>query len=488
MTAPPLIRTLACLAACASAIALSALAWAAPPATAQCGAESRRELHVTAYRSGWPTFAFVREIREVDLPAGSVSLSLSDVPDTVQRETVGMKVLEGAPLDVLEQTFGYDLLGPRALMRAAQGESIVLDHANAHSGELQPVPARVTATNDQGTVLQTQEGYTFDLGAERTRFARLPAQLSARPTLRWLANSPSAGKRRIELTYLMRGMGWSADYVATISRDASKLDLASWITFNNGTSVRLDHTHLALVAGQVNRVHEGNIRDEAQTIVLRHATLGAAERAPSRESLGELHLYKVPTPTDLEAHSVKNIQLFSLASVPIRRRWSAQLWVHPERTHATQTESPTLEFEFANDRKSNAGTPLPAGTVRVMAPDQKGTAHLVATTSIKDTPEGEKVALQAGRVADVRFVLKQTNYESAWFGAKKATFSLEMRNRSRQGGTARVDLHAGGDVQLEVTGAQVTRPSAATWRIEVPLATGETKKVPVIARREPRRP
>jgi len=488
MNTPTVLRALTLAATCAAAITLSTAASAAPPSSVGCGAEARRELHVTAYRHGWPTFAFVREIREVDVPAGGVSLSLSDVPETVQRETVRMKVLQGPPLEILEQTFGFDLLGPRSLMRAAQGDTIVLDHANAHTGELQPVGARVTATNDQGTVLQTQEGYTFDLYAERTRFARVPPQLSARPTLRWLATSPSAGKRRIELTYLIHGMGWSADYVATVSRDSSKLDLTSWITFNNDTSVRLEAAHLGLVAGQVNRVAADRLRNEEVGLMARQSVLSAAERRPARESLGELHLYKVATPTDLDPHSVKNIQLFSLSSVPIRRRWASQFWVYPERTHAQQIEFPTLEFEFTNDRKSNAGIPLPSGTVRVMAPDQKGNAHLVATTSVRDTPEDEKLSLQAGRVADVRFVLKQTHFESAWFGAKKATYSLEMRNRARQGGVARVELHAGGDVQLEVIGAQVSRPSAATWRIEVPLATGETKKIQVVARREPRRP
>ena len=109
----------------------------------------------------------------------------------------------------------------------------------------------------------------------------------------------------------------------------------------------------------------------------------------------------------------------------------------------------------------------------------------MATTSIADTPEGEKVKLNAGRVGDVVCVLKQTAFHSAWFGSRHAEWKLELRNRGRTAGVAQVDLHASGSVEIEVPGAKVTRPSSTIVRIEAPLAPGQTQTFKVEARRAP---
>jgi len=135
-----------------------------------------------------------------------------------------------------------------------------------------------------------------------------------------------------------------------------------------------------------------------------------------------------------------------------------------------------------NDEKSNAGVAIPGGNVRVMTPDRRGTPHMVALSSVQDTPKGEKVTLDLGPVGDVRFRLVQNDYKTSLLRSREATYTLELRSGAAHAGTARVDLHAGGEVQLEVTGATVSRPSAATWRIETPLTPGVAKKIRIVAR------
>jgi len=474
-------RLLAALIGASFALTASAQASAQTTAIVYSPASDRRELHVTAYRS-YPAFAFVREVREIELPlARDLYLSIADVPDTVRRETISLRVLEGPPIPVAEQTYGYDLFTPQALMRAAEGEQIVYDHPNAHSGDLGAVKAGVVASGNEGAVVRTADGYTFGIGAERTRFSRVPPGMTTRPTLRWNAGGVSAGKRKIELSYLVSGMSWSADYIATVSRDGTKLGLASWLTFVNGTTVRLEDVQLGVMAGtvhQVGRQFEGEFKTS-------NAPVQTLSRGPMRESISELHLYKVPHRTSLSPRETKNIQLFSMAAIPLKRRWIESFYLQPEPAGDSERKSPVLQLEFANDKAGHAGVPLPAGTVRVMAPDSRGTSHLVATTSISDTPEGEKVKLNAGRVGDVAYVLKQTAFHAAWFGSRHAEWKLELRNRGRTAGVAQVDLHASGNVQIEVPGAKVTRPSSTIVRIEAPLAPGQTQTFKVEARRAP---
>lgn len=472
----------AALGACfAMGVAIDATAQTSPTQVSS-GAGDRRELHVTAYR-GYPPFAFVREVREVDLPASKeLRLSLADVPDTVRRETVGLRVIEGAPLEVKEQTYGYDLFTPEALMRAAQGEGVVYDHANAHTGNLVPVQATVIASGNEGAVVRAADGYTFGVAAETTRLSRVPPGMTTRPTLRWLSSDVAAGKRKFEVSYLVNGMSWSADYVATLSRDGSRLELASWLTFKNDTSVRLENVQLGVVAGTVHQAARDEVVDlpMAQTIAVPEAV--AWDRGPMRESISELHLYKVQNPTTLDPRETKNIRLFSLSGVPVRRRWLANFFVHPEHSAERVIQRPVLELELTNDKASRAGVPLPAGTVRIMAPDARGTAHLVASTSILDTPEGEKLKLEAGRVGDVVCSMVKTSSQSAWFGSRTASWKLELRNRGRTAGLAQVDLHAPGNVEIEVRGATTSRPTATVVRLEIRLAPGQIRSLEIEAR------
>ncbi|HQP36087.1 MAG TPA: hypothetical protein PLI95_12945, partial [Polyangiaceae bacterium] len=141
-----------------------------------------------------------------------------------------------------------------------------------------------------------------------------------------------------------------------------------------------------------------------------------------------------------------------------------------------------LELELTNDKASRAGVPLPAGTVRIMAPDARGTAHLVASTSILDTPEGEKLKLEAGRVGDVVCSMVKTSSQSAWFGSRTASWKLELRNRGRTAGLAQVDLHAPGNVEIQVRGATTSRPTATVVRLEIQLAPGQIRSLEVEAR------
>ena len=448
-------------------------------------ASARKALHVTAYRTGGQDTAFLREVREVEIPAGEVKIALRGVPDTVQRETVGIRVIEGPPIEVLEQTFSYNVMTPKELLRAAEGTSIVVDVRGVHDGKLRPVEAQVMASGNGGPVLRTSEGYTFDLEAERQRFASVPPRLTPRPTLTWHAKSTSAGMRKIEISYLLTGLRWSADYVATVDRRGQQLDLSGWVTFNNSTDVLFHDAQLAVAAGTIHRAPASQrIINLSEVAIVGRGEMNDAVR----ETLGHLHLYKIPQPTDLQPNSIKNVRLLSLSRVPVDRRWATAFHVYPSSDSSTQTQRPRLELEMRNEEARNAGVPIPAGTVRVMVPDRKGTPHLVASTHVSDTPKGEPLKIGMGPVADVKTRLVPKDYRTSLLGSKEGTYALELRNGSPNAGVVRVDLHAGPHTKLDVTGAQVTHPSAATWRVEVKLGPGAARTLRVVATtKRPRR-
>lgn len=448
---------------------------------------SRKDLHLTVYRAGRRDTAFLREVREVEIPAGTVRIALRGVPDTVQRESVTLRVVQGPPLQVLEQTFAYDLMTPASLLRAAQGTDISVDVAGVHDGRLHPLDVHVMATGREGTVVRTREGYTYGLDPERSRFASVPATLTPRPTLTWQARSETAGKRRIEISYLLTGMHWSADYVATLSRDGRRLDLSGWVTLKNETAARFEHTHLAVAAGSIHRapLPQHAQRPRKRTAALEEITINGKV---AREALAHLHLYKIAEPTDLAPLSMKNVHLLSLTHVPTSRMWITRFYVRPSGHENARTERPRLRFEMRNDEAFHAGIPIPAGTVRVMVPDRRGTPHMVAQSSVVDTPKGQRLRIDVGPASDIKVRLIPKDYQRTLLGARRATYALVLRNGSSHAGVVRVDLQPGSFTQIDVQGAKVARPSAATWRVDVPLGARATRTLRVVATVErPRR-
>ena len=456
---------------------LAAPAWAQPREVVSEPA-AREQLHVTAYRTGHRGTAFVREVREVDIPAGEVRIALRGVPNTVEPASVIMRVIDGPALEVLEQTYSFDVMTPEALMRTAEGTRIIVDVAGVHDGNLRPVEADVVAS-EQGGVVRTRDGFTFGLDSERRRFAKIPARMTPNPTLSWSGKSATAGKRRLEVSYLMGGLRWSADYVANLSRDGKRLDLSGWVTLQNDTEVTLERVNLAVAAGTVNRVStRTTVMFEATTL----GALGGSERNEAeRESLGDLHLYKIPERTDLVARSIKNVRLLSLRGIPIARRWKTSFFLNAHQGLQAQSNQPSMELEALNVEKSNAGVPIPEGTVRVMVPDGKGTPHLVASSSVVDTPAGEKLVIGMGPVQGMRARLVPRDQRSGLLGSKKVTYTLELRNGSTHAGTMRIDLRGNANTKIEIQGTQAERPDATVWRVEVPLAPGATKSFPVEA-------
>lgn len=445
--------------------------------------EARAELHITAYRGGRQDTAFLREVRDVDIPAGDVRIALRGVPDTVERPTVTIRVVDGPGLEVLEQSFAYDVMTPDSLMRAAEGTNVTIEVAGVNDGKLRAVGAQVVATGREGAVVRTKDGYTYGLEGERHRFSRVPERLSPQPTLEWHARSATAGKRRIEIAYLMTGLRWTADYVGNLSRDGKRIDLSGWVTFQNDTAGRFEDANLAVAAGTIHRA----------PVVLDSVTLGMMRFPEGRslkrheavqEALGHLHLYKIPGRTHLEPRSIKNVRLLSLRGVAVERRWTAGFHVRPEREQQTMQGIPRLRLDVSNDEKSNAGIPIPAGLVRVMIPDRKGTPHMVASTHVVDTPAGEKLVIDMGSVTDIRARLVPKEYKTGLLGAKEGTYSLELRNGSTLPGVLRVDLQTDGFTTIEVRGAKVERPSATTWRLDIPLAGGAVRTFSIVARTE----
>ena len=82
---------------------------------------------------------------------------------------------------------------------------------------------------------------------------RVPAGLSAKPTLSVRIRSPQPVERDVTLSYITNNFDWQADYIGELSADGSRLSLFGWLTLANGDSTGLSGAATQAVAGKLNR-------------------------------------------------------------------------------------------------------------------------------------------------------------------------------------------------------------------------------------------
>src|SRR5512143_2823156 len=134
----------------------------AGPAMARVShADARKSVAVTVYNDG---FGLVREVRDVELGVGRVSLEFRDVSSQIEPNTVHIKALgdDGSKaLSVLEQNYRYDLLSPQKLLSKYVGKSIKLYRYNKTTGKDEEIDAEVLSVNENQPVLKVGDEITY---------------------------------------------------------------------------------------------------------------------------------------------------------------------------------------------------------------------------------------------------------------------------------------------------------------------------------------
>ena len=387
---------------------LLALLGAQPALAADVTASSPRSVAVTIYRSPYRHqgsininllggFALITETRVVHLPAGLSRLRFEGVADGIDATTA---IVTGLPSGVIEKNRDAKLLSPSALVVASLGRPLMLVRTNPATGEKQRIPGTI-ASDAGGVVFRTADGVealrcsglpeTFD-------FALTTPGLTARPTLSVLTRSAHAVDATVTLSYLARGFDWSADYVATLTRNGKTLDLGGWVTLVNGNGASFPDARTNVVAGRLNR-QTGAVEpiDIGAPILARCWPRGTTSDLPPpdraddasgaaffltpvsappaiveraivvtgmrvmQEQLGDLKLYRVPEPTTVAARESKQVRLLDRTAVPVERIYRAD--IDPDTSGNFHPATALLLMK--NDAAHHLGLPLPSGRVAI---------------------------------------------------------------------------------------------------------------------------
>jgi hypothetical protein len=439
----------------------------APPLSAR---SAQGNVSVTIYTNDT---GLVQDVRKLAIPAGRSVQPFADVSAAIRPETVN---LETPDATVVEQNFDYDLLSPSSLMEKAVGETITLVRTNPGTGAETRERAKVLAVNG-GVVLQIGDHVEVlrDDGLPvRAIFDRVPESLRARPTLSVTLDSRRAGERAATLSYLTRGMGWNADYVALYDRAAGTIDVQGWVTLKNETGTSFLDARTLLVAGAVGSDQNGN-DNFPRPPMLSPPLRRAGTETSSREQLGDFYVYPLPGRTTIADKQTKQVSFLDAKGAPASSGYEYRAgWL----ASADQPQSASSVVRFSNAARGGLGDALPAGTVRVYMRDARGQPQFVGENRIDHTPQGSSLSIKTGDAFDVKVKPVVVSRDHLSGDRWRTSMRYELSNARAQPVT--VDLVQGGvawwfaDTRITEQSPQSVRRDADTvaWSVPVP-ANGE---------------
>ncbi len=359
-----------------------------PPAIA---GNAQGDVSVTIYNGD---VALVQDVRQLDLNRGTVRQDFPDVSAQIRPETVSLAVPDTR---IVEQNFDFDLLSPSSLMEKAEGETITLLRTNPATGAETRERAKVLAVNG-GVVLQIGDRIEVlrDDGLPvRAIFDKVPPSLRARPTLSVTLDSSRAGTRPATLSYLSRGLGWKADYVALLDRKRGTIDVQGWVTLTNTTGTTFANARTLLVAGEVGSNDEDGLYRPQRP----RARMQAGTESANREQLGDFYLYPLPERTTIADKQTKQVSFLDVKGTPAT---SGYRFVNGWLNTAENPRSAQTIVRFSNAAQGGLGDALPAGTIRVYLRDARGQPQFTGEAAIDHTPQGSRIALATGDAFDVK--------------------------------------------------------------------------------------
>jgi len=434
-------------------------------APAAIAPSAQGDVSVTIYNGD---VALVQDVRPLSLDRGTVRQDFPDVSARIRPETVSLAVPDAR---IVEQNFDFDLLSPSSLMEKAVGETITLLRTNPATGAETRERAKVLAVNG-GVVLQIGDRIEVlrDDGLPvRAIFDKVPPSLRARPTLSVTLDSSRSGTRPATLSYLSRGLGWKADYVALLDRKSGTIDVQGWVTLTNTTGTTFSNARTLLVAGEVGSEDDDNGYRPARPR-RRQPVMQPGTETANREQLGDFYLYPLPERTTIADKQTKQVSFLDVKGAAATTGYR---FVNNWLGTAQQPLSAQSIVRFSNAAKGGLGDALPAGTIRVYMRDARGQPQFTGEAAIDHTPQGSRIALATGDAFDVkvRAVVESRTRINASRWQTKMRYTVTNATPA----TVTVELAQAG---LDWTDTRITEQSRTSERVDAGQAVWQ---VPVPA-------
>lgn len=349
-------------------------------------------------------YAVAREPRQLQLKAGTQDISLGGLPQYLDPEALALSI-EGDAAKVVSQR-----------LRLGQGQ-------NAALGSLIGQSVEVLATSGQtlanGTLLRADDGLLVQDASGRTSLIREYAAVRAQgsfqtgASLQLRVDAQRAGDAQATLSYTTSGLGWRAAYVGTLlPGNSCKMQFESRASIANRSGRDWSGVQLTLVAGEPQFAKPAGGPRPMPMAYAARAKVNDAE-LPEQDTLADYRTYTVPGSVDLPDGSVSQVPLYTTRTIDCERTAlyeNGNAWTPPQpminRAYVAGGNT-----NIVSTLKLRAFDSLPAGYLRVLTADRKGTPQFIGEGRINDTPKGSDALITLGTAFDLRGEHERTDFK-----------------------------------------------------------------------------
>lgn len=427
---------------------------------------TREQITLTIYDQN---FALISERRPLTLQQGMNEVMLSAVSPLLDAQSLLLLWDNRATVrpDVVAHTYDLGVQGASALLRRYIGKTVRVIRYGQDGQPASMLDGILLSADEQGFVLEASEFRSMDkstrpvsqgiyVNPEGTLLLPIESGASTLPTLRLQLHAPTPGDASLHLSYLTSGLGWTADYVATL-RGENTLRLECWATVTNQTGLAFPEASVSLVAGAPSpfRAQVAFGAPPAIEYLYRSSrgpSLGGVDRVPP-QPLGELYSYPIRRPVTIGDAQQSRLLIHEAAQVPAKKRYTYRAPTlsasgAPITGKEPQRGSVEVALIFENRKEHGLGLPLPRGSVRIYEMDRAGIPRYLGAADLPATPVNRKITLTFGRVFDL-FGEWQPLRQTA---IKRGVTRYEVQ----------ITLHNAKEQPVEI---QVIQPFVGSWQI-----------------------
>ena len=410
---------------------------------------------------------YVRETRALELAGGRDTVRLSDLPERLDFTSV--RLIPVGTARVTRLAYRWDVASGDAFLENAVGKRLSVSSRGDRVTE-----GNLVASDGSWLVVRADDGSlsTLARGAvEAVRLAAPAARFSLRPTLEAVLEEGGRGVAAAELSYLTGGLSWSAEHTVVRHGEHEAVWSAA-VTVENTTGRDYVDATLKLVAGEPTR-------QQAPTVpIMRAMAMDAgmkAESAPdlSEQAFSEYHLYTLGRPATLRGREQQSFTMIEPRAVKVTPRYVYR---------GGDTRGVMSQMEIVDSKEAGLGLPLPAGRVRFYETDPAGAPQFTGESSIKHTPEGEKLTLEVGAAFDLAAERRDLYNNRISDREREYAVEIKLRDRKKTDVVIVVQESVGGDTEITQKTHEFTRKDANTIEFAIPVAAGKEAVLSYTAR------
>lgn len=356
-------------------------------------------------------FALVQDTREVTVAKGTTRFGIEDVSNMLDQDSVVYSWPDTKDSKIRASTYELGTTDSAHLLKRFLGREVDLVYRadNGREGERQTGILQIA---DPGNVV-VKVGDKLVVNPNATIEASAKAGVVAIPQLSAEVESTIDKQTRLAVSYLTRGLSWSADYAATLDAEVDTMSLECWGSVTNSTGTAFPDAKLTFVAGSPNRAvkDEGRYRDydgypasESQSLKVAKPQMQLNGRMETPQAVGELHAYPYKVSATIRPDQTNRVRMMGSDSVSIKRDYAIALSGFDSYNFYTKPQqriNATLSVKFKNAKEAGLGLPLPGGALRFYERSANGAANYIGASTLLNTPQDADVSATLTDVFDV---------------------------------------------------------------------------------------